>query len=1019
MQPASLRPNETESLLALEDLRVMDSAREADFQALVEVASMVCGVPISLISLIDRDRQFFKANTGMGDVTESGRDISFCAHAVLGDSVFEIPDTSLDQRFFDNPLVTGDTAVRFYAGAPIKVHGDIAVGSLCVVDRQPRRLDPVQRQVLEKLALVAGRALETRAAWLKFNEHTQALATRARDLRREAVGLHHVNGLLQETAEAFNEAQRLGHIGSWEMDFAEDPAYDITTWSDEMYRITGRVVGSVPPTLSERLASYAPEGRETLAAAIRACREHGTPYAMELEFVRVSDGVPRWLDTRGAAVQDDAGNIVGIRGTAHDITERRRTEAALRSSQEFLERTGRLAGVGGWEVELATSEVIWSPEVCRIHGVAENYRPTIDQAIGFYAPSSQAAVVAAVERSVATGENFDLEAEIVRPNGELRGVRVVGSAGLAGGVVVRLSGAFQDVTERRRLAQELAEQNELIRVTLRSIGDAVITTDASGRITWLNPVAERMTGWLNQEARGQALRNAFNVVDEDSRGPAPDLVAACLERGEAVELAHRSLLIARDGSERGIEDSASPIRSESGELLGAVLVFRDVSEQRRLSSEMAYRATHDSLTGLTNRAEFENRLQRSLDVAHADDSRHALLYIDLDQFKLVNDACGHAAGDQLLKQVARILEETVRGRDTIARLGGDEFAVLLEHCTALQARRVAQGICDRMDEYRFLHDDRRFRIGASIGLVPLDKRWDNTDAVQQAADASCYAAKEGGRNRFHEWIESDSGLRTRHGEMQWTTRIERALDNDAFVLFAQRIHALQTGRPGLHAEVLVRLRDPDGTLVPPGAFLPAAERFHLANRIDRWVVGHAVAWLKGIPDLAAIDSLSINLSGQSVGDRAFHAWLYTLLADAGAEVCNRLCFEITETAAVTHMADAALFVQRVRADGIRVALDDFGSGASSFGYLKNLQVDILKIDGQFVRDVVTDPLDEAAVRCFVDVAKVMGMRTVAEFVDHPAVLTRLVEMGVDYAQGYLLHRPAPIGELLERGSLLG
>jgi PAS domain S-box-containing protein len=389
MLPASLRPNETESLLALEDLQVLDSAREADFQALVEVASIVCGVPISLISLIDRDRQFFKANTGLGELTETGRDISFCAHAVLGEGIFEVPDARLDQRFAGNPMVTGRTDVRFYAGAPIRVQGDIKVGTLCVVGREPGHLEPVQRQVLEKLALVAGRALETRAAWLKFNEQTQALAVRARDLRREAIGLHHVNGLLQETAEAFKEAQRLGHIGSWEMDFAEDPAYDITSWSDEMYRMTGREVGTVPPTLEQRLAAYLPDSREKLAAAIRECREHGTPYEMELQFVRVSDQAPRWLDSRGAAVRDPDGRIIGIRGTAHDITERKQVDAALRSSQEFLERTGRLAGVGGWEVDLVAGMVTWSPEVCRIHGAPEGYRPSLGEAIGFYAASCE------------------------------------------------------------------------------------------------------------------------------------------------------------------------------------------------------------------------------------------------------------------------------------------------------------------------------------------------------------------------------------------------------------------------------------------------------------------------------------------------------------------------------------------------------------------------------------------------------------------------------------------------------
>ena len=995
MQSAPSRPNETASLQALRDLRVLDTALEPDFQAIVAVASTVCEAPIALITLIDVERQWFKANVGLEGVTETPRKVSFCAHAVLGEGIFEIPDTTQDPRFADNPLVTGEGGVRFYAGMPITLLDGLRLGTVCVVDRRPRLLTPLQRQVLEQLAVVAGRALEGRAAMLDFESLASTLAER--------------NALLARAAGALREAQRIGHIGSWEWNLVTGQS----VWSDEMYRITGRPAGSPPPSFDERLQSFMPEDRARLGEVFEACYREGTPYALELEFIRLSDEEHRWLDARGAALRNADGAIVGVQGTAHDITERKHYERALRSSQAFMERTGELAGVGGWEVDLPTGAIIWSPAVCHIHGVAPGHMPTLAEAVGFYSAASRPVIEAAVAHALQTGESFDLELEIVRADCTVRDVRAVGSIERENGVAARLSGAFQDITERRRLAKQLAGQHELLRVTLHSIGDAVITTDADGVISWLNPVAERMTGWPNDEARGLPLRQAFHIVHEDTREPAPDPVEACLVSEQAAAgLPHRSLLIARDGTERGIEDSAAPIRSETGDLLGVVLVFHDVSEQRRLSSEMTYRATHDALTGLLNRTELENRLQRTLDQAHEVGTRHALLFIDLDQFKLVNDACGHAAGDQLLQQVARLLEDTVRSRDSLARLGGDEFAVVLGHCTTQQARRVAQSICDRMDEFRFMHDGRRFRIGASIGLVPVDSRWRDTDAIKQAADASCYAAKEAGRNRFHEWLDTDVALRARHGEMQWTTRIERALDHDDFVLFAQRMQGLQHDTAGLHAEVLLRLRDEDGSLIPPGAFLPAAERFHLATRIDRWVLSRTLAWLRSMPSLDAIDCLSVNLSGHSVGDGVFHSWAFQLLEEAGEAICRKLGFEITETAAVTNMGNAALFLQKVREAGVRVALDDFGSGASSFGYLKNLQVDYLKIDGQFVRDLVTDPLDEVAVRCFVDVAQVVGVRTVAEFVDHPDVLARLVTMGVDYAQGYLVHKPAPIDELL-------
>jgi diguanylate cyclase (GGDEF)-like protein len=388
------------------------------------------------------------------------------------------------------------------------------------------------------------------------------------------------------------------------------------------------------------------------------------------------------------------------------------------------------------------------------------------------------------------------------------------------------------------------------------------------------------------------------------------------------------------------------------------------------------------------------------------------MYIDLDQFKLVNDACGHAAGDQLLRQVAALLKQCVRTRDTLARLGGDEFGVILQFCTTEQAQRVAQQICERMDEYRFVFDDRRFRIGTSIGLVPLDRRWPTSASVMQAADAACYAAKEAGRNRVHAWVDADQHLRLRHGEMQWVTRLEQALDENRFELFAQRIRPIRADTRGLHCEVLLRLRGTDGALVPPGAFLPAAERFHMAPRIDRWVVRNVVEWMaRERAALGHVDTIAVNLSGQSIGDPAFLRQVAEVVD--GAHIDHRkLCFEVTETVAITNMADATAFVDAMRQHGIRFALDDFGAGASSFGYLKTLKVDYLKIDGQFIRNLIDDPLDRATVRCFRDVAAAVGTQTIAEFVENDAVAALLHEIGVDYGQGYLYHRPEPIDAVL-------
>lgn len=722
--------------------------------------------------------------------------------------------------------------------------------------------------------------------------------------------------------------------------------------------------------------------------------------------------------------RDAQGRPVRSLAIVQDVTLRRRAERELVREHERLRNLIESTNAGTWEWNVQTGEVVVNARWAAILGWSIDELGTVtNQFRADIAHPDELPGTRTLLRDHFAGRSEAYIAEVRLRHRAGHWVWVEDRGRLItrtpDGRPEWVYGIHIDITERKlrdealsRLTTQIAEQHELMRVTLRSIGDAVITTGPTGLINWLNPVAERMTGWLSSEAVGRPLLQVFHIVNEETREPAPDPVAACMAEGRIVGLAHQTLLISKDNKEYGIQDSAAPILNAHGEMLGVVLVFHDVSEQRRLSGEMTYRATHDPLTGLVNRAEFETRILRTLRHAQENDSHHALMYIDLDQFKLVNDACGHAVGDLLLQQVSRLLADAVRTRDTLARLGGDEFAIILEHCTIDQAARVAQKICDRMDEFRFIHEDRRFRIGTSIGLVPVDKRWASTAAIQQAADTSCYAAKEAGRNRVHTWFDTDIAMRARKHEVQWTSRIEHALDCDGFELFAQRIECLKGQAQGIHAEVLLRMRNDDGTLAQPGAFLPAAERFHLISRIDRWVLSRAATWLRDLSDLNRIESLSINLSGRSVGDRAFHAWAYALFSEVGPAVCSRLCLEITETAAVTNLADAAVFIAQARAAGVKVSLDDFGAGASSFGYLKTLPVDHLKIDGQYIRTLVTDPLDEAAVRCFVDVARLMGIKTVAEFVDCTDALQRLQTIGVDYAQGYLLHRPEPLAELL-------
>jgi|GEM_PF-469940 len=808
----------------------------------------------------------------------------------------------------------------------------------------------------------------------------------------------------EEITRRFNVTTQTAELGLWEWDIQQNQL----VWDEVMFSLYGVADRSrFTSTYDSWKNALHPDDLAECATATALVLSGQAEYNTEFRVVW-QDGSVHYIRARATVERDKDDKPLRMLGINWDVTEQRLAEKQLRESKILLERAGYVAGVGGWDLDLATSKIIWSDETCRIHDLPSGYSPSINEAFNFYTPQSRKIIMQSFEDAIAFGKTWDLELELISVTGRIFWARTVGSIEFENGKPVRLYGAFQDVTARKDIERQLEENLQLMQITLDSIADAVITTDTQAKVQWLNPSAEKLTGWTKTDAIGKTLQEIFVIVDEDTRKPTINSVSTCLSEGKVSSLESHTILVSKNGTEYGIEDSASPIRNSQKGIVGAVLVFHDVSMQRRHSNEMNYRATHDALTGLINRAEFESQLEALLQGAQHAHSENALMYIDLDQFKVVNDACGHSIGDQLLIQVTALIQRCVRNQDSVARIGGDEFAVLLEQCDVNHALRVGQSICDAMDEFRFQHDGRRFRVGTSIGLVPVDDRWPSISEVLQAADTSCYAAKEAGRNRVHTWFDADHKMQARHGEMQWVSRIEQALDEDRFELYGQRIRAIGSESPKMHCEILLRMIDIDGTIIPPGAFLPAAERFHMAPRIDRWVLRNVFEWMTSIRKTSDnIEMIAINLSGQSIGDKTFHKYLVEIIALAEFDV-TKLCFEITETAAITNLNDAKLFIDDVRRLGVKVALDDFGAGASSFGYLKTLPVDFLKIDGQFVTSLLDDALDYAAVRCFQDVAFVMGVKTIAEFVEREDVLATLKTLGVNYAQGYLIHRPEPL-----------
>ncbi|MDH3531336.1 MAG: EAL domain-containing protein [Gammaproteobacteria bacterium] len=573
------------------------------------------------------------------------------------------------------------------------------------------------------------------------------------------------------------------------------------------------------------------------------------------------------------------------------------------------------------------------------------------------------------------------------------------------GRLIRLLGVEVDITERKLYEEALFREKESAQITLQSIGDGVITTDAQCNVEYINPVAEALTGWKVDDGNGRAIDEIFRGFHEETCEPLENPLAVSIRRNRSIKSVRPTLLIRRDGNELYIESTASPIRDGKGNVTGGVLVFHDVSESRELNRRLSYHASHDILTGLVNRREFENRLERALKSAKARETSYALCYLDLDQFKIVNDSCGHSAGDALLGQLGALLKSKIRWRDTLARLGGDEFGILLESCSLDEAMQTAEALRLAIGEFKFMWDERSFRLGVSIGVVPITADNEDVAALLSAADSACAAAKEAGRNRIHSFQENDIDLMRRRREMQWAARINNALEENRFELFRQTIQPLQIDEEGAHYEILLRMRDENGSIIAPGLFIEAAERYGITPNIDRWVIRSAFRWLVSEADeRERLVLCSINLSGQSLGDEKFLPFVVDQFQMSGLDA-TKICFEITETAAIASYSQANRFINALKELGCKFALDDFGTGLSSFGYLKHFPVDFLKIDGSFVKEILHDPIDREMVRSINEIGHLTGKQTIAEFAENEEIITMLRGMGIDYAQGYGVSEP--------------
>ena len=563
-----------------------------------------------------------------------------------------------------------------------------------------------------------------------------------------------------------------------------------------------------------------------------------------------------------------------------------------------------------------------------------------------------------------------------------------------------------------RAEAQLEQERDRLRVTLRSIGDGVISTDVSGNVLFLNPVAEAMTGWDLKEACGQAIGRVFQLAQAEDGLPLEHPVEACLATGAVQHIREGSCLLSRNGHVWPIQDSVSPILDRRGAITGAVLVFQDVTHMRQVQTELRHQTLHDALTGLPNRKQLEASLRDAIGDAENRGVEHALSFLDLDRFKIINDTAGHAVGDLFLRSATEVIRRCLRDSDVVARLGGDEFAILLFDCKLDEANALLTRVAECIAEIQFRWEGRVYQSTVSIGVATINGSTGSASHVMKQADVACYSAKRAGRNRVMLYRPGQAGGEENHRELHMAAEIGEALAQNRFALFAQKILPLGPDTR-IYCEILLRMIDHDGSFISPGAFIPAAERYDLMLEVDRWVLREILGRIS--PDLILHPNLvvSINLSAQSLNDPGFFAFFLDLLTRSEIPA-TRLILEITETALINNLATASTIVEQLRLLGCRVALDDFGAGLSSFGYLRNFRVDLIKIEGRFVQNMLQNPVDLTIVRSINHIAHELNTLTVAEFVEDQNTAEMLKTLGIDFGQGYALGRPEPIMNLLRR-----
>ena len=793
----------------------------------------------------------------------------------------------------------------------------------------------------------------------------------------------------------------------------------IITWNEAAAAMKGyTAVEAVGQSIA---ILYPPEARQRDEPRQNLVRAAAEGYFRDEVWRMRKDGGLFWARIAITALTDDNGKLIGFSKLTLDMTAHKQLEECVTEKAE-TRRIMDAASAGTWTWDPVADNVKVSAHLARLLGYRDEVlRLSRDDWLGLIHPEEAQLlfeklyvgdslthpmpVVAEVRMRSQQGDYRWMYMRAQWRRDDKDGHAVLHGVGVA---IQELKNAQHD---RELLFARLQAEEELAQITLRSITDGVIATDACGVITRLNPAAQRLTGWPAEEALGRPASDVFHVrVPETSEASPLCPIELCLRENRVVAAPRNTVLFSRNGAHHSVAYSCAPLHIlDEAQAQGTVLIIHDVTEAKGLLDDLTHQASHDSLTGLLNRREFGLRLQRTLDRVRDDaHSGAALLYMDLDQFKIVNDTCGHSAGDDLLQQLATEYRIHVRERDTLARLGGDEFALIVEHCSIEEAHIVATKVLAATRDFRYTCAGKTFQIGVSIGLIPIHNDTANVEEALRLADHACYIAKEAGRNRIFVQKSGDMDVERRRSDMHWASKLSEAFDNGQLQLFCQPIYRVGKGQTGLHYEILLRIQEDDSRPIEPGAFLPAAERYDLMPNVDRWVLSRTVEWLEAhAGHVDKLEMCSVNISQRALADDSFRDFAVELLGSMTVP-CHKLCFEITETGAFANLHNTLAFIDKLKQLGCRFALDDFGTGMASFAYLKQIPVDFVKIDGSFISMMTRSRIDFEMVRFTNEISHVMGRQTIAEYVGDSATLRELENIGVDFAQGFLLGKPMPL-----------